>query len=126
VRQHLAALRLPPECEIEIVDELALHLEAAYEAALAAGLSEAEAEARAVQRYDWRLLECESSRIALGAQASDVLRLVAGRGLALVALGLLIGLIAALLLLTFVALLDCCVPARRATNVDPLVALRYE
>ncbi|HKQ80191.1 MAG TPA: ABC transporter permease [Blastocatellia bacterium] len=60
--QHLAALRLPPEREIEIVEELALHLEAAYEDALAAGLSEAEAEARALRGYDWRLLECELSR----------------------------------------------------------------
>src|SRR6266545_3926506 len=62
VRQHLAVLRLPPEREIEIVEELALHLEAAYEDALADGLSEMEAEARAVQGYDWRLLECELSR----------------------------------------------------------------
>src|SRR5262245_32812585 len=62
VREHLAVLRLPPEREIEIVEELALHLEAAYEDALAAGLSETEAEARAVQGYDWRLLECELSR----------------------------------------------------------------
>src|SRR5262249_15939980 len=62
VREHLAVLRLPPEREIEIVEELALHLEAAYEDALADGLSAAEAEARAVQSYDWRLLECELSR----------------------------------------------------------------
>src|SRR5215470_11358220 len=62
VREHLAVLRLPPEREIEIVEELALHLESAYEAALAAGFSEAEAEARAVHGYDWRLLECELSR----------------------------------------------------------------
>src|SRR6266545_1573820 len=62
VRQHLAVLRLPPEREIEIVEELALHLEAAYEDALAAGLSETEAEARAVRSYDWRLLQCELSR----------------------------------------------------------------
>ena len=62
VRQHLAVLRLPPEREIEIVEELALRLEAAYEDALAAGLSEAEAEARALRSYDWRLLECELSR----------------------------------------------------------------
>src|SRR6266542_5366737 len=62
VREHLAVLRLPPEREIEIVEELALHLEAAYEDTLAAGLSTAEAEARAVQGYDWRLLECELSR----------------------------------------------------------------
>jgi len=62
VREHLAALRLPPEREIEIVEELALHLEAAYEDALAGGLSAAEAEARALRSYDWRLLECELSR----------------------------------------------------------------
>src|SRR5499427_10570836 len=62
VREHFAVLRLPPEREIEIVEELALHLEAAYEDALAAGLSETEAKARAVQNYDWRLLECELSR----------------------------------------------------------------
>src|SRR5262245_23489308 len=62
VREHLAALRLPPEREIEIVEELALCFEAVYEDALAAGLSEEEAEARAVRNYDWRLLECELSR----------------------------------------------------------------
>src|SRR2546422_11575464 len=62
VREHLAALRLPPEREIEIVEELALCFESVYEDALAAGLSAAEAEARAVQGYDWRLLECELSR----------------------------------------------------------------
>src|SRR5262245_46670257 len=61
-RNHLAVLRLPPEREIEIVEEQALHLEAAYEDALAAGLSAAEAEARALRSYDWRLLECELSR----------------------------------------------------------------
>jgi putative ABC transport system permease protein len=62
VREHLAVLRLSPEREIEIVEELALHLEAAYEDALAAGLPAAEAEARALRSYDWRLLECELSR----------------------------------------------------------------
>src|SRR6266542_628846 len=62
VREHLAVLRLPPEREIEIVEELALHFEAAYDDALAEGLSEAEAEARALRSYDWRLLECELSR----------------------------------------------------------------
>src|SRR5215468_9415794 len=62
VREHLAVLRLPPEREIGIVEELALHLEAAYEDALADGLPEARAEARALQSYDWRLLECELSR----------------------------------------------------------------
>src|SRR5499427_56844 len=62
VREHLAVLRLPPEREIEIVEEQALHLEAAYEDALAEGFSEAEAMARALRSYDWRLLECELSR----------------------------------------------------------------
>jgi hypothetical protein len=62
VREHLAVLRLPPEREIEIVEELALHMEIAYEAALADALSEAEAVARAVRGYDWQLLECELSR----------------------------------------------------------------
>jgi putative ABC transport system permease protein len=61
-REHLAVLRLPPKREIEIVEELALHLEAAYEDALTEGLSEAEAEARTMESYDWRLLECELSR----------------------------------------------------------------
>ena len=61
-RERLAALRLPPEREIEIVEELALHLESVYEEALADGLSETEAEARTVQSHDWRLLECELSR----------------------------------------------------------------
>jgi predicted permease len=90
-------------------------------------------------------------RIALGARKSDVLRLVAGQGLTLVAIGLLIGLIAALLLtrlmesllfgvsatdpLTFivisllliaVALVACYLPAWRATRVNPMVALRCE
>src|SRR5262245_36661287 len=62
VREHISVLRLPPEREIEIVEELALQLETAYEDALATGLSEAEAEARALRGYDWRLLECELSR----------------------------------------------------------------
>ncbi|MGH9835706.1 MAG: hypothetical protein ACRD9Y_22025 [Blastocatellia bacterium] len=53
MRERLAVLHLPPEREIEIVEELALHFEAVYEDALADGFSEAEAEARAVQSYDW-------------------------------------------------------------------------
>jgi putative ABC transport system permease protein len=61
-REHLAVLRLPPRREIEIVEELALHLEASYEDALNDGLSETEAEASALESYDWRLLECELSR----------------------------------------------------------------
>jgi putative ABC transport system permease protein len=62
VREHLAAAALPPEREIEIAEELALHMETVYESALADGLSESEAEARALRGYDWRLLECELSR----------------------------------------------------------------
>jgi putative ABC transport system permease protein len=63
VRERLAVLRLPPAREIEIVEEVALHLEAVYDDARADGLSKTEAEARAVQSYDWRLLECELSRV---------------------------------------------------------------
>ncbi len=63
VRQHLAPLRLPPERELEIVEEVALHLEAIYDDARAAGLSETEAQTRAVNSYDWPLLECELSRV---------------------------------------------------------------
>ena len=90
-------------------------------------------------------------RMALGAQWRDVLKLVLRSGMSLVLIGLVIGLAGALALtrlmstllfevsptdpITFAAvalcvilaaLLACYIPARRATKVDPLVALRYE
>ncbi|MFY9609121.1 MAG: ABC transporter permease [Blastocatellia bacterium] len=63
VREHLAHLQLEPERELEMVDEMAQHLEAVYEEALADGASDQEAFARAAAHVkDWQLLECELVR----------------------------------------------------------------
>jgi putative ABC transport system permease protein len=90
-------------------------------------------------------------RMALGARPRDVLRIIVKQGITLVGIGLGIGLIGAAalsrvmesllfgigatdaatfvlvsLLLSAIALLACFIPARRATKVDPMIALRYE
>ncbi|MEY2527995.1 MAG: hypothetical protein QOJ05_85 [Verrucomicrobiota bacterium] len=89
--------------------------------------------------------------MALGASAADVLKLVVGQGMLLAGIGLGVGLIAAFavtrimssllfavsatdpltyfglaLLLGAIALLACYIPARRATKVNPVTALRAE
>jgi hypothetical protein len=60
VRKNLAPLGLEAERELELIEELAQHLEAVYEDALSTGASEPEAMARVENHVrDWRLLECE-------------------------------------------------------------------
>jgi len=81
VRQHLAPLRLPPEREIEIVEELAQHLEAVYEDALSDGATEPEARARALRVIaDGRVLECELSRVERPLAARAAVEWIERRG----------------------------------------------
>ena len=114
-----------------------------------ASLARRRASLRAVSYTHLDVYKRQGIRMALGAQPRDILRMALSEGMTLVAVGLGSGLVGALILtrflrsllyavspndpLTFaalpvllaaVALLACFVPARRATQVDPLVALR--
>ncbi|MGH9842929.1 MAG: ADOP family duplicated permease [Blastocatellia bacterium] len=81
VRGQLAPLRLPPEREIEIAEELAQHLDAVYDAARADGASEQEAyQQSAAQIRDGRLLECELSRAEQPLAAHPLLEFIKRKG----------------------------------------------
>lgn len=160
IRRELAAIdQDQPISDFTLLAESVLALDAAkrFSAALLAGLAALAALLAAIGIYGVMAYSVTQRtqeigiRLALGAQAGDVLRLILRQGLTLIAAGIALGCLAAWgvtrliahllygvsasdlptfvgvsLLLALIGALACWLPARRATQVDPLIALRTE